>query len=244
MKVVFVVDSLNDLNKKIAMLQSHFGNDIIYIVKANLAKIFKTYGHFESAVYYNNLSKIIHYTLLKLDVSSLVICYASLEFDSKLLERFIEQIKDGQKVVNVMPNYNILEQFSNVVYNLYVKAIFKNEDSLASPKLQYLPQACVQELLQSHLGNKMFAMPSNLTNTMYVEDKKINSSLKIKTGFNKFSLLPIIITLIITACLIMSLAFWGLNFFTIFIFVLLYILDIFLSIVFSCKNYFDNRFLK
>ena len=244
MKVIFVVDSLANLNQKINMLQSRFGSNIVYVVKADLAKLFSTYGYFTSAVYNNNLAKVIHYTLLRLDLSSVVVCYASLELNNNLLNNFIANINDGNKVVNVMPNYNFFERISNAAYNIYVKSIFKNEDSLVSPKLQFLPEQFVQELLVSHFGNKMFALPENLTTTIFVEDKKVNSSLKIKTGFNKFSLIPIIACLIITACLIMSLAFWGPKFFVIFIFVLLYILDIFISIVYQCKNYFDHRFLK
>lgn len=244
MKVVFVVDSIKDLNKKINMMQSHFGNDIIFVVKANLAKLFGTYGHFASAIYNNNLAKVVHFTLARLEISSVVMYYSSCEINNPLLDAFSAKIADGSKVVNVVPTYNAFEQFCNSIYNIYVKTIFKNNDSLASPKLQFLPQKFVEELLSTHFGNKLFETPVELTQNLETNNKQINASLKIKPTFNKYAIIPLIIALATTACLIMALAFWGGKYLVVFVFVLLYVLNIFLTIVLQCKNFFDSRFLK
>lgn len=244
MKVVFVVDNLENLNQKIGMLETHFGNDIVFIVKANFVPIFKTFGYPIAAIYSNNLTKVMHVTLMRLNLSSLVICYSSVNLSNALLDHFTMQIADGSKLVNVLPAYNAFEQMRNSVYNTYVGSLFKVHDSLISPKLQYLPELCVKELLETHMGNRMFEMDANLTRTIHVEDKPTSKSLKVKAGFNKYAIIPIIVALMITAFLIMGLAFWGAKYLLIFGVVLLYILDILLTIIFQFKNLFDARFLR
>ena len=181
---------------------------------------------------------------MRLNVSNLIVCYSSVNLSNPLLDEFSAKIGDGNKLVNVLPAYNSFEQMCNGAYNVYVKSIFKTHDSMISPKLQYLPELCVKELLDTHLGNRLFEMDPNLSHTIYVQDKPTSKSLKIKTGFNKFSIIPIIVAFVVTALLIMGLAFWGAKYLVILVVVLLYILDIFLAIVFQCKNYFDTRFLK
>ena len=54
MKVVFVVDTVENLNQKVHMLEAHFGGDFIFIVKARLASLFSTFGYETSGVYANN----------------------------------------------------------------------------------------------------------------------------------------------------------------------------------------------
>ena len=244
MKIVFVVDSVENLNEKISKLEARFGTDFVFIVKANLAPLFKTYNRPISAVYGKNLTKVMHLTLARLSISSVVVCHASVKLTDELLNIFASKIGDETKLVNVMPSYNTFEQMCNGAYNIYVRSIFKVNDSLISTKLQFLPELCVKELLDSHMGNRLFEINPNLKQTIYVQEKQTNNSLKTKTKFNKFAILPIIMALVITAFLIMGLAFWGAEFLVIFAAVVLYILDIFLTIIFQCKNYFDERFFK
>lgn len=244
MKIVFVVDTVENLNQKVQLLETHFGNNFVFIVRANLVPLFKTYDYPISAVYANNLTKVMHLTLMRLNVSSLIICYASVNLTNQLLNSFSAQIGEGNKLVNVLPAYNSFEQMCNGAYNIYVKSIFKAEDSMISPKLQYLPELCVSELLESHMGNRLFEINDKLAQTIFVQDKETSKSLKVKAGFNKFSIIPIIVALAVTALLIMGLAFWGVKYLVIFVAILLYILDIFLGIVFQCKNYFDARFFR
>lgn len=244
MKVLVVVDSLKDINKKINTLTSRFGGQLHFVVKAEFVKLFNTFGYQASAVYSNNLTEIMHYLLKRMDISDVVIYYSSLELTNELANTFISAVDDGSKVVNIVPNYNYFERFGNSVYSLYVKTIFKANDSFASPKLQFLPAGFVEELLSSHLGNKLFEINKELCTTINTSDKVVNSSLKVKTKFNKYAILPIIALLAITALFIMCLGVFGAKFIVIFLFVVLYILDIVLTIIFQCKNYFDARFLK
>ena len=57
--------------------------------------------------------------------------------------------------------------------------MFKNIDSLASPKLQFLPSTYVSNLLESHFGNKLFEMPKNLVRVCQTEENEINKTAKI-----------------------------------------------------------------
>ncbi len=244
MRVVFVVDSVADLKQKINTIKSTFGNDIVFIVKAHFTALFSTFGLTTNAVYYNNLSRVMHFTLNKLNAEDTVIYFSSLSLNNGLLNKFVEKIGNGDKIVNVMPKYNWVENSCNSVYNVYVKSLFKTKDSMASPKLQYLPAQFVDELLSSNIGNKLFELKPELVTTLQIEDKQLNKELKPTVKFNRFHLIPIIIALMLTYALILCLMFFKPNFFVILTYVFLYILDLTLAIIFQCKLKFDLRFLK
>lgn len=243
MKIVYVVDSITDIKNKINLVKTYFGDKIVYVVKSHFLSIFETFGYKANAVYKKNLAEIIHILLLKSEIEPVLVCYSSLDFDANLLARFRSRIGTGEKIVNIMPNYNGFEKLCNTTYNVYVKALFKAKDSLISPKLQYLPVAFVVELLNSHFGNKLFETNSENSSTLYIENSELNNSTKIKTKFNKFALLPIIFALLITIFLVISLAFVAVNYILILTFVSLYFLDIVFAIIYQCKLYFDARFL-
>ena len=115
---------------------------------------------------------------------------------------------------------------------------------MASPKLQFLPSGFVVDLLSSHFSNRLFDLEPSKSKSLYVEDKEINQTLKPKTKFNKFQLLPIIAALVITIGLILVLALTKLNYLIILLFVFLYVLDALLAIIQQCKLKFDSRFMK
>ena len=243
MKIVYVGDSITDIKNKINLVKTYFGDKIVYVVKSHFLSIFETFGYKANAVYKKNLAEIIHILLLKSEIEPVLVCYSSLDFDANLLARFRSRIGTGEKIVNIMPNYNGFEKLCNTTYNVYVKALFKAKDSLISPKLQYLPVAFVVELLNSHFGNKLFETNPENSSTLYIENSELNNSTKIKTKFNKFALLPIIFALLITIFLVISLAFVSVNYILILTFVSLYFLDIVFAIIYQCKLYFDARFL-
>ena len=242
MKVVCVIDSIKNLNAKIQLLKSRFGEELIYIVDVKLRKLVETYGLYANAIYRDSLSRTIHITLKKYEPDDTIIYYTSVELNEDLLNKFLTKIGDKQKVVNIEPNYNAFERMSNAAYNLYVKSVFKLTDNLASPKMQFLPQSFVAELMNTHIANRMFKVEQ--TSTIYVENKAISKSLKLKNRFTKLHLIPIIIALVITIALILSIAFVGAKYVPILICTLFYLLDIFITIIFLCKNKFDTRFLK
>ena len=244
MKVVYIIDSITDINNKINAMKTRFGDNIVYVVNYNLVKLFTTYGHTPNAIYGNNLPKVLSNLLLKSPVEDIVICYSSVNPNTDLLNRFISAIGNGSKVVNVLPEYNAFERFGLGIYNVYVKSLFKAKDSLISPKLQFLPQGLVVELLSSHMGNRLFEIDEKYSITLTFEDKEINKSLKVKNTLSRFQLIPLIAALIITMGLILCLAYVKINYAIILVFVFLYILDIVLAVIYQCKAYFDKRFLK
>ena len=244
MKVVYVVDSITKLTDKINLLSLRFGNNILFVVRADLVELFKTYGYQPNAIYYNNLTRVIQSLLLRGSLEDVVICYASLKFDNNLLNKFISGIGDRKKIVNLMPIYNTFEQMCNSTYNLYVRSLFKVKDSLISTKLQFIPQDIMIELLATHLGNRLFELNPELTKNISIEDNEINKSMKTKSHSVKYNIISIIIALCVTIGLLASIAYYKPSFIIIFFSSLLYLLDIALTIIFHCKSRFDNRFLK
>ncbi len=244
MKIIYVVDSISNLNNKINLITNKFGNDIFYVVKADLVDLFKTYNYQPNAVYYNNLTKIIQGLLFNVEVDDILVCYASLNFDRELLNRFANTIGNKEKLVSVMPKYSTFESACNSVYNVYVKTMFKLKDSLITPKLQFIPSALALELMASHFGNRLFEIDPQYSRVMYVDNIETNNSLKVKTSYLKINLISLIITFILTAGLLASIAYLKPGYFTILIFVICFLLNITLTIIFLCKKKFDQRFLK
>ncbi len=244
MKVICVVDSAKELNKKIDLIKTNYGSNICFVVKAPLESIFKTFGYTLHAVYTENLAKIIHTLLLGSSADDVLVVYTSLSLNQALLNKFNAKIGARDAVVSLMPKYNAIERMHNGAYNLYVKSIFKLKDSMASPKLQFLPTLCVAELLSTHFGNKLFEVNPKLSRTVEIEDKEVNKSAKIHAPITKIALISIIVALVITAVLIITLALTKMHAMMIVLFVCLYLLDIFISLLFQYKSYFDHRFLK
>lgn len=244
MKIICVVDSISNINSKIDQIKNYFGSNIYFVVKSSLVPIFKTFGHEINAVYSNQLTTLIHALLLKSEPNNVLIYYTSLKLNEHLLNKFNTMIAPRNKVVSLLPNYNAIEKMDNYMYNIYVKAMFKTKDSMVSPKLQFLPVSCVAELLNTHIGNKLFELNPKFSTTLEVEDKEINKSAKTRTPFLKTLLISIIVALLLTIGLIMTLAFAGNNVLAIITFVCLYLLDIVLTIIMQYKLKFDYRFLK
>lgn len=243
MKIVCVIDSINQISNKIDMLKSRFGDNILYVVKANFANIVKTYNIKANAVYYHDLSKTIHVLLAKGEVTDVIIYYTSLDLTDQLINNFILAIAEKDNIVNFKPEYNFFEKLSHSIYNLYVKSLFKCKDSLISPKLQFLPKSFVETLLDSHFGNRLFETNKNLTKTL-TPSREQNKAFKVGFKFSRFALIPIIIALALTIALLSWLRFLNGGYLVGVVFTLLYILDIVLSIIFFCKQYFDKRFFK
>lgn len=243
MKLVYVVDSVSDIKTKIDMMQTRFGNDIYFVVKNHFVELFKSFGYECHAVYTKNLAKVLHTMLLKCTVDDILICYSSLDLNNQMLNNFLSKIGDGRHFVNLVPKYNVFEQIGNGAYNIYVKSMFKNKDSMSSPKLQYIPSEFATELLMSHIANRLFEIDPRLVVNVYIEDKEINKSAKTKTKFGKLDIIPIIVALLITVAMIVTLAFTKPGYIFWLVIVFAYLLDIIIGLIFSYKKKFDTRFL-
>lgn len=247
MKVLFIIDSITEIKNKINLLTNKFGNEISYIVRADFVDLFKTYGYLPNAIYYKNLSEIIQEYLIKTFCNGsedIVICYASLSFNDILLNKFISNIGNKTKFVNLIPQYNSFENMCNKAYNTYVKTLFGNKDSLASPKLQFIPKNFVDSLLNSHFGNRMFDFGPELIKNFSIENDEINKSAKVKCKTSIYWIISAIIALVLTIGLLASIAYYKVSYIIILSCSVLYLLDFVLTIIFLSKNKFDKRFLK
>ena len=246
MRVLCVVDNISNINSKIQMLKNRFGDNILFVVKKKFANFFKTFSYQTDAIYTVNLAKVVHTLLSRVNIDDLVIYYTSLKITDDLLNKFNTRIFNTKmmKIVNVVPSYNIFERFSNAIYNLYVRSIFKLNDNLASAKLQFLQKKVVGQLLDSHIANRLFEVDEEYVSNIYVGNREINKSLKTELKFNKNYLIPIIVALCITLALIVGIVFVHSAFILVLVFTVLYVLDIILTVIYHCKSKFDARFLK
>ena len=244
MKIVFVVDSISDINNKINLFKSRFGDSLYFVVRADLAQLFQTYNYSASAIYYKNLSEVVQSMLLRTDLEDIVIYRSSLNINNDLMNKFISAIGKKDKVVNIMPQYNTFEQICNSAYNVYVNSLFKMKDCLASTKLQYIPETILGELLLTHIGNRLFEIGTEYSRNVYIENKETNESLKTKTFSWKYNIIAIIIALCVTMGLLASIAYYKVSYIIVVTCIVLYCLDIILTIIFQCKAKFDKRFFK
>ena len=243
MRIIYVVDSISNLKQKIDLINSRIPCDMLFVVRADLVSIFETYGLKANAVYYKNLTEVTHHMLLSCTVDDIIIYYSSLNLDSTLLNKFCNAIGDKTKIVTLMPTYNAFESAANVVYNIYVKSLFRAKDSLISAKLQFIPADYSIELIRTHLGNRLFETKPGTAKTIYCENPAQNKSMKSTFKPLKTCLLSLIVSLIITLGLLATIAYWTTHFVVILLFIFMYILDIILTTIFLCKQRFDKRFL-
>ena len=244
MKVVYVVDSITDLTQKINIVTHKFGSSPMFVVRADLVELFKTFGFQPNAVYYKNLTEVVHALLAKSEIDDILICYSSLKFDNALLTKFTNAIGNKSRVINLKPEYNIIERICNSAYNVYVKSLFKATDSMATPKLQFIPKAYMIDLLSSHLGNRMFELLPEFKRDIHIQDKEIKKSMRTKSYSLKYDLISIIIALVVTIGLLASIAYYKVSYLIILTCIILYLLDAILTVIFHCKARFDQRFLK
>lgn len=242
MKVVFVVDDICDINNKINLIKNRFGDNISFVVKNNLASSFYNCGQIIAATYNKNLPSVISSILINTDLEDIVIYYSSLTIKEAFLNKFISVIGDGKKVVNIIPSYNNLEKFNSKIYNIYIKTLFKIKDSMATPKLQFIPKEYLPELLESHFSNRLFEINEEYVKEIDIFDKEINKSAKPHSSFNKNYIFSIIIALLITMSLFLTIAFLKINFLSVILYITLYLLDLFMTLIFVFKAYFDARF--
>lgn len=239
-----VVDSIVDLEDKISKMRDHFGSDIRFVVENKLVSIFKTYSYNIDAIYTQNCSTVLQGLLLRLNTDDTIIYFTSLDVDMALLRQFTNSIGDRSKVVVLEPRYNIFERIFNKMYNTYVKNLFTLRDSLCCKKLQFIPKDLLEELLATHLGNRLFDIPDRSTIGVVTKDNKVNASWKNETRDHKPLLINLIIALSITLLLVISLTVFHIKYILISIFIMCYLLDFVISLIYAFKTKFDNRFLK
>ena len=244
MKVAYIVDSLTDFSKRIELITKKFGREKIYfIVRADLMPFFETFSYTAHAVYYKKLTTVLHLLLQNTQKDDVVICHASLHLTENLLNKFLYFIKGGNKLVSLVPEYSNVEKTFNSLYNRYVRSIFNVEDSLVSSKLQYIPQPFVEELLQTHISNRLFNVNPELCTFFTSEHPLVNSTSKSTYPKLKINLIFTMTSLIIVALFLLSLAYIKIKFVGCFLFVLLIILNVVLAFIAHFKQRFDHRFL-
>ena len=244
MKIVFVVDNISNLNQKINLMKNHFGDNIFYIVRADLLELFKTYGFNVNATYYKNLAKVMHVLLASGEIDNLIIYHSSLPITENLITKFRNAIGLKNKIVGILPKYSNFEKVCNSAYNFYVKSLFNAKDSLVSNKLQFIPESLLPELLTSHISNRLFQANDELCKNIEIQDSEINKAMKHEPFKLKYILFSVITALLTTVFLLMSIAYFKVKFIAIAFSIVLYLTNIFLTIIFSFKSRFDQRFLK
>lgn len=246
MEILFIVDSLKDIDKKISIITDNFGENIKFFVSSKLiAKLStnkKVMAGLKSIYGFSVNDTINQYVQAKeYAPQDTILYYSSADLNNELAEQMREAIQFAPPTVYFKKQLNWFGKFKVWCYNKLVKAIIGMEDEFASVKFQYMNVEFMSELAQTSFKNHILSLPD----TEKVElDKEQSKSFYDKVGFNKkFLYCPIAICLLLIGYVLLE-AFVKVKFWM-YLFVILILVAIVVSTcMFAIKNVFDKRYRK
>lgn len=244
MRVLVVVDSIVDIKKKVEKFSNKFGDNLNFVVSNELVDIFKTYGYPVHAIYTRECSNVIHLLLGRLTIDDTIIYYTSLDVEDGLINKFSQTIAAKDCVVSLNPQYNFFERTFNKLYNVYVRKLAKCDDTLYSKKLQFIPKSVMEDLIDSHVANRLFVNSDYKSKDITTNDKTENKNWKKSEKNFKPLVINAIAALMITIMFLMSIILFGAKYVVVLIFIMLYALDLVISFMYAFKLKFDQRFLR
>lgn len=214
MEILFIVDSIKDIDKKIALLEP-LGADIKFFVDAkNVAKLTRkkrVVAHI-SAIYNNNINATIDKYLKDENYKpcATVIYYSSAELTVEIVNQIRQQLQLNPDTIYVKKKLSLWNRFKMWFYHKVIRFIFGANDAYASVKLQYFSADLMEAFVATSFKNHIF----NINNSVSIElSKDKEKSYYNKVKFNKNYLYnPIAFCLILICYVVMekflNLPFW------------------------------------
>ena len=245
MEILFVIDSLNNLDNKINLLKV-FDADIKFFVDAKLAP--KLVGdkyiiNRTVAIYNKNVNitidKYIKQTSYVPDATLLY--YASADLNVKIIDSIRENIKLNPNVIYIKKRLSLWDKFKLWFYDKFIRLIFGVKDEYASTKLQYFNDEMMVEFRKSSFKNHIFSF----INAQTIElEKSESESYYARPGFNKNYLYNPIALCLILICYVVLERFFKLPFVVYFFVIALIISVLFVTVVMIINNTFNKRYKK
>ena len=245
MEILFVIDTVKDIERKIALLEE-ISDQIKFFAKADcVADILKNKNIVNRlvAIYKNNVNVTID-KYIKMDTyvpQPTILYYASAELTTRIINNVREQLKLEPDTIYVKTKLNMWQKVKRWVYQKFIKAIFGMNDEFASIKLQYFSADLMGACVETSFKNHIFTAPNALEIELNEDEGKTYYK---KPKFNKNYLYnPIVICLILISYVVLE-RFFKLPFWSYFLFVSLILATIINWLVMTVKNTFDTRFKK
>ena len=245
MEIFFVIDSLDNIEHKISLLEG-FGENIKFFIDTKLVP--KILGNKKIvdkvvAIYNKNVNVTIdkYIKSSKYQLQETLLYYASADLDLAIVEEIRERLKTKPFVIYVKKRLNVWKRFKLWFYQKLIKFIFGLEDEYASVKLQYFSAEMMEALVETNFKNHIFSIPEAHTITL---EGKNAASYYAKTQFNKNLLYnPIVICVILMGYVVLE-KFFKLQFWMYFLLIGLIISVCICWGVMVVKDKFDTRYKK
>ena len=177
MEILFVVDSIKDLDRKISLITDTFGVNIKFFVSAkhvkDLAKNKDIVGKIAS-IYSSSVNVAID-QYLKSNVYTpkpTILYVSSAELTTRVIEGFRENLKLAPHTIYLKKTCTWWDRFKLWFYKKVINTIFGMKDEFASVKLQYFSAEVMSELAETNFRNHIFSLENSLTIEVSEEEAK------------------------------------------------------------------------
>ncbi len=245
MEILFVVDSVDNIERKISLLES-FGADIKFFVHSRyVANIIKNKFIVNRvvAIYNNNINTTIDKYLNdeKYKPTDTLLYYSSVDLNSEMVGKIRSNLQFKPSVIYIKKKLNWWGKFKLWFYQKVIKLIFGLNDEYASVKLQYFNAELMEVFKQTNFKNHIFSIPNSLNIEL---NKSEETTYYHKCKFNKNYLYNPITICLILICYVVAERFLALPFW-VYLFIIALLLSTIVNwIVMVVKNAFDKRFRK
>ncbi len=245
MEILFVIDSIDELDHKIALLEP-LSSDIKFFVHTDIVpklirkkKIVKQIV----AMYSKNVNISIDKYLRqeKYNPTETLVYYASAKLTAEMVNAIRERLEFKPDIISVKKKLNWWGRTKLWFYNTLVKILFGAEDSYASLKLQYFSADMMEMFKETSFKNHIFKWPNEIVIEL---ERGKEESYYTKPKFNKNYLFNPMAFCFVLICYVLVEKFFNLPFWTYLLFVLLLITIIINTFVMIIKDVLDTRYKK
>ena len=245
MDIFFVIDSLDNIEHKISLLEG-LGENVRFFIDAKFVS--KVLGNKSIVsrivcIYNKNVNVTIDKYIRTSNYTpqNTLLYYSSADLTLDMVEDIRERLKAKPDVIYVKKKLNSWQRFKLWFYQKLIKFIFGVEDEYASIKLQYFSAEMMQAFVETSFKNHIFSIPESQTITL--EDKQAKTYYT-KPKFNKNTLYnPIAICAILMGYVTLE-KFFKLRFWMYFFIVSLLIASTVSWVAMVIKDRFDTRYKK
>lgn len=244
MDILFVIDSIKNLDKKISLITDNFGNNIKFFVHAKLvADIAKNkfIATNTIAIYNKNVNVTIDKYIKSANYTptNTLLYYSSADIDSTILNEMRDKIILNPSTIYVKKHFNLFKKCWVWIYNKIVKTVFGMYDEYASIKLQYISENVMRSLIDVKFRNHIFTISES---TSIQIDKSKASSFYDMPKFQKSYLINCIVFVLALMGYVVLEKFFKLRFWMYFMIIAVLLAIIISFIVLIVKAILDIRY--
>ena len=245
MEILFVVDSIENIDKKIAMFEP-LGAEIKFFVNSkHVAKLVRNKKILDRIV--AMYSKDVNITIDKYlkakeyKPTDTILYYSSAELTTQLIDKIRENLQLKPNTIYVKKKFNFWDKIKLWIYKKLTKLVFGLSDEYASVKLQYFNEFTMGVLAKTNFKNHVFGIPESID--VELESDKVESFYN-KPKFDKKCLYnPLVMCLVLIFYVVLE-RFLAVPFWTYLLVVAILLAAAINWIAMVIKNHFDCRYKK